>query len=221
MFMNAIWRTAVLGGGGAQRMASATRSPIGVSMPRLPLLSPRMSSVLEPTTRAPRAPDRAFHLAMIAVWVASLATVAGDQVVGRGRPATVDLTALGVDDEVGLGDDPAVGGRARHQPRVARRVGDVAHVRLVGVAGDDRRRPSGSGRLRDRRRSGRRCRRTAGRCRVCTPPSWSSTTIAFTPCFCSVLGRGVGRSRTSSLELDALDAGRGDQASACPRGSCR
>ena len=45
----------------------------------------------DPLRRA--APDRAFHLAMIAVWVGVLGDGAADQVVGRGRPAAVDLTA--------------------------------------------------------------------------------------------------------------------------------
>ena len=47
-------------------------------MPRLPLLSPRMSSALLPTTRAASGPEIVVHLSMIAVWVASLGNAVRD-----------------------------------------------------------------------------------------------------------------------------------------------
>ena len=109
---------------------------MGVSMPRLPPESPRMSSVWVPTTLAFSGPARVFHLAMMLLTRGVLGS-AVDEVVVAVVFSRIDVATAGVDDEGGLGDGTPVGRGAGHEPGVAIGVGQAADVALVRVAGDD------------------------------------------------------------------------------------
>ena len=126
---------AVAGCDVAASWASAMRLASGPSVSRFG--DRVMSAVIEPTTRLAIGADARLP----AVDDLGLRRVGG----GSGRPGgwstSVRLRRTspvrGLMVSVGLGDDPAEGRRRGDHPVATVRVGDVADVRLVGVAGDD------------------------------------------------------------------------------------